>query len=60
MTRFWLKWAEDLGEGLADSRLESKQEKWENDWRALRFWFGQSPEDMLMMLEEMQAGAWEI
>ena len=60
MARFWLKWAEDLGEGIAESRLESKQEKWESDWRGLRFWYGQSPEDMLMMLQEMQAEAWEI
>jgi hypothetical protein len=39
LVRFWAKWAEDLGDGPVESRLESKQDKWENDWRNLRFWY---------------------
>jgi hypothetical protein len=60
MERFWVKWAEDLGDGPVESRLEVKQDRWENVWRNTKFWYGMSPEQMLAMLERLQAEAWEI
>jgi hypothetical protein len=60
MERFWVKWAEDLGDGPVESRLQAKQDKWENVWRNLRFWYDMSPEQMLSMLERRQAEAWDL
>jgi hypothetical protein len=57
MEKFWVSWGKRCPSAPPENRMEASRREWNHDWADMIFWYGQSPEEMLVSLLEMQARA---
>jgi hypothetical protein len=57
MEKFWIAWGKRCPSAPPKNRMEASRREWHSDWADMIFWYGQTPEEMLDSLLEMQARA---
>jgi hypothetical protein len=57
MEKFWIAWGKRYTSAPPENRMEAPRREWHSDWADMIFWYGQTPEEMLDSLLDMQARA---